>query len=167
MKHFVFSLLVGVGALAATTNAGAADIKKGDSLVVTYGNAPLMRGRATLANVAAGQRIKVLRTEGNWVGTRIKVNGREVSGWIWRNQLATPEQFARRQTTRRYSYQPGTSVRRYSAMPGPAVPSSGYNRSYYRGGYNGGGSGSGSSFIMGGTRYGPGYWRADRKITGY
>lgn len=162
MKRFVVFVLASGLSLAALAGAAAADIKQGESMVVASGNASLMRGRSTLARLPAGHRIVVLRTEGNWIGTRTKVHGREVSGWLWRTQLATAQQFAQRQTTRRYSYQPGTSVRRYSAMPGPAAPWRGYS-----GGYYGGGMRSGSSFTMGATDYGPSYWRADRKITGY
>jgi hypothetical protein len=131
----------------------------------------------------AGHRFNVLRTEGNWVGTLTNVNGREVSGWLWRGQVATPQQFATRQRAPRYSYQPGTAfypgtaVRRYSfapAIPGAATP---YRGPYpYRtntlpqgmaGDYITGGLRSDSPLIMGATKYGRNYWRADRKIIGY
>lgn len=161
MKQFVVVVLAGGLSLAALADAARAEVKQGESMVVASGNAPLMRGWSTLARLPAGHRIDVLRTEGNWIGTRTKVNGREVSGWLWRGQVATPQQFAQRQSTRRYSYQPGTSVRRYSAMPGTAMPSRGFSGRYYGGGNNSG------SFIMGETQYGPSYWRADRKISGY
>lgn len=160
MKRLVVLALAGGWSLAAWADAPAAEAQQGESLVVTSSGAPLMRGWSTLARLPAGQRIEVLRTEGNWIGTRTNAGGRELSGWLWRGQLATPRQFAQRQATRRYSYQPGTSVRRYSAMPAPAAASRGYSGGNY-------GRGGGSSFIMGETQYGPSYWRADRKITGY
>lgn len=165
MKRFVVCVLAGMLSVAALADAALAEVKKGESMVVASGNAPLMRGWSTLARLPAGQRFDVLRTEGNWVGARTTVNGRALSGWLWRGQVATPGQFAQRQTTRRYSYQPGTSVRRYSAMPGGAMYGRGFGGGY--GGYYGGGMRYGSSFTMGATPYGPSYWRADRKIAGY
>ncbi|HET6878831.1 MAG TPA: hypothetical protein VFI31_01600 [Pirellulales bacterium] len=178
MKRFVVAAL-GV-ALSVTGLAGVtlADVKKGEQMVVASRNAPVMRGHSTLATLPAGHRFNVLRTEGNWVGTKTNVGGREVSGWLWRGQVATPQQFAaRRQAARRYSYQPGTTYRRYSfapAVPGAATP---YRGPYpyatntlprgMGGDYITGGMRSDSPLIMGATRYGQNYWRADRKIIGY
>lgn len=186
MKCFV---VVGLAvSLSATVLAGGAlaDVKQGQKMVVASGNAPLMRGSSTLATLPAGHSFNVLRTEGNWVGTRTLINGRSVSGWLWRGNVATPQQFAARQSARRYySFQPGmgavpygagTAVRRYSyapAVPGAATPYRGPYpyarptlypdmRDYVTGGVR-----SESPLIMGATRYGRNYWRADRKIIGY
>ncbi|HVA46878.1 MAG TPA: hypothetical protein VNH11_10975 [Pirellulales bacterium] len=114
---------------------------------------PLMRGWHTLAALSQGQRLKVLKMEGNWVGTSATVNGRRISGWAWNRQVATPSQYARRWTSqRRYSYQPSAMLipyrHRYSTSPLDEAR-------------------AGRRLIMGVTPYGPAYWRADRKIVGY
>lgn len=115
MKRFVaVGLLAGLVVTATAAGSSAAEFAKGDQLVVAAQNAPLMRGTSTLARLPAGQRFEVIRTEGNWVGTRATVNGRAVSGWLWRGYVATPRQFAYRQEMlRRYSYIPMTEP----AMP--------------------------------------------------
>lgn len=124
----------------------------GDDFVVTPGRAPLMRGTNTLATLTQGQRLRVLQTQGDWVGTSAVVSGRTISGWVHKSQVATPSQYAQRRTTRRsYSYQPGPATGGYS------YPSRGYSNS----------STNRRGFIMGQAPYGPSYWRADRKIVGY
>ena len=178
MKRFVvFGLLAGGMLTTVLVSSGLADTAKSEQMVVATPNAPLMRGSSTLATLPAGQRFDVLRTQGNWIGARTTVNGRTVNGWLWRGQVTTPQQFAARpQAAGRYSYQPGMAVRRYSyapAVPGAATPYRGPYpyatntlppdmRDYVTGGLR-----SGSPLIMGATRYGPSYWRADRKIIGY
>lgn len=184
MKRLVVGCLV--GALSATILAGAtrADVKQGETMVVASAAAPVMRGWSTLARLPAGHQFNVIRTEGNWVGTRTTVNGRTVSGWLWRGNVATPRQFAARQSARRYSLQPGlgavpypeATVRRNratEAIPGAATPYDGpnpYARPYLwpdMGDYITGGVRSRSPLVMGLTRYGMNYWRADRKVIGY
>lgn len=180
MKRLVLICVV-VGTMAlAYAETCRADVPNPKQMVVTAQGAPMMRGRNTLAILPAGHHFDVLRTEGNWVGTRTRINGRAVSGWLWHQQVTTPERFAQMSrgapAARRYSYQPGTSVRRYSyapAIPGASTPWRGPypyatntlspdSRDYITGGVR-----SGSPLIMGATRYGTNYWRADRKIIGY
>jgi hypothetical protein len=133
----------------ATTSAFAAEaFNSGDEFVVAQQGAPLMRGTNTLATLSQGQRFKVLRTEGDWVGTSAELNGQTIYGWVHKQQVATPGQYAQRRTTRRYSVQPGTAAENY---PAPT-----YSRRTAE-----------PRFIMGHTPYGPSYWRADRKIAGY
>lgn len=174
MKRFVKYGVVGAGLLA--TMLASAGVAQTTEMVVAANNAPLMRGNSTLATLPAGQRVPVLRREGAWIGTRAIVNGRAIGGWLWQDQVATPQQFAQRAAPRRYSYQPAPGVRRYSympAVPGAATPWRGPypyalpylwpdSRDYVTGGVR-----SGSPLVMGATRYGRQYWRADRKIIGY
>lgn len=145
---------------SATRAVASAPLQAGDPFVVAQRETPLMRGNRTLATLPQGQRFNVLRTEGEWVGTRAVVNGQTVGGWVHKSHVATPAQYAQRRTTRRrYSYQAG------AAEGGFDYPSAGYS-----GGYSGrrrSGSTLDSRFIMGYTPYGPSYWRADRKIKGY
>lgn len=134
--------------------AAAADFRSGDQFVVAKQGAPLKRGSETLANLSQGQRLKVLETNGDWLGTSAVINGRTVKGWVYKPQAATPAQYAARRATRRsYSFQPSAP-----ASGGYAYPSrpSGSAR-----------SSSNGQFIMGLTPYGKSYWRADRKISGY
>jgi hypothetical protein len=174
MRRFAKYGALGAGLVA--TILATAGLAQTTEMVVTANNAPLMRGNSTLATLPAGQRVPVLRREGRWVGTRTLINGKTVGGWLWQGQVATPQQFAQRTAPRRYSYQPSPAVRRYSyvpAVPGAATPSRGpypyalpylwpESRDYVTGGVR-----SGSPLIMGATKYGPQYWRADRKIIGY
>ena len=55
---------------------------QGDQVVVKQSGTPLKRGTQTLATLSQGQRMNVLRTEGEWVGTTAVVNGETVGGWI-------------------------------------------------------------------------------------
>ncbi|HVA48648.1 MAG TPA: hypothetical protein VNH11_19940 [Pirellulales bacterium] len=112
MKRFLTLGLLGMGLVGLLlAEVGAAETAKGEQMLVAAQNAPLMRGSSTLARLPAGHRFEVIRTEGNWVGTRATVNGKPVSGWLWRGYVATPQQFARRQELlRRYSYIPMTEM---------------------------------------------------------
>jgi hypothetical protein len=129
----------------------AAEFSAGDPFVVAQQGAPLMRGPTTLATLAAGQRLNVVQTKGDWIGTRAALNGRTIAGWVHQRQVATPSQYAQRRTTRRaYSYQPAPTPQSYpSTNRGPSTSPS-----------NGG-------LIMGLTPYNRSYWRADRKVSGY
>jgi hypothetical protein len=164
MKSFFTLGVLGAGLLAmmpAASLAGTSD----KQMVVATANAPVMRGHSTLATLPAGHRFQVIRREGSWVGTRTTINGRTVSGWLWKGNVTTPEQFAQRTAARRFSYGP--------AVPGADRPNRGPYpyatntlppdmRDYVTGGVR-----SGSPLIFGATTYGRMYWRADRKIIGY
>lgn len=134
-----------------TSPAVAADFRTGDQFIVARQNAPLKRGSETLATLPQGQRLKVLETDGDWVGTSVMLNGRAVTGWVHRPQVATPTEYAAQRATRRFSYQ-------------PPAPSAG---TYSPPSRSTGRSSSNGQFIMGLTPYGRSYWRADRKISGY
>ena len=138
---------------ATNTSTFAADgLQAGDEFVVAQ-QAPLMRGTQTLATLPQGQKFTVLGTDGDWVGTRAVVNGETVGGWVHRRQVMTPTEYAQRPTVRRrFSYQAGEGAE-------PYYPSRTSSRNS--------GSVLDRRLIMGYTPYGPSYWRADRKITGY
>lgn len=166
-----FAVLVGAGIitllLAASALAGSPPrMAAGDQVVVTANSAPLMRGMSTLAYVPAGSRMQVIRVEGPWVGTAVTVNGRRVGGWLWNGQLATSQELAARSgSTRRYSFQPaapalGDPYRGPYPYATNTLPPD--MRDYVTGGLR-----SSSPLIMGATKYGSNYWRADRKIIGY
>jgi hypothetical protein len=139
----------------ASPGLAAETFRPGEPFIVAQQDAPLMRGTETLATLSQGQRLNVLATEGDWVGTSVVLNGTTVGGWVHKRQAATPTQYAQRMTTRRrYSYQS-------DAAEGGAYSGGGYSRG------RSSGSSSGRKLIMGVTPYGPSYWRADRKILGY
>ena len=175
MKRLLTLGVVGAGLLAVVPAVSLADTQ-GNEMVVSREGAPVMRGRSTLATLPAGHGFQVIRREGPWVGTRTNLNGRTVSGWLWQGNVTTSQQFAQRPTAARYSYQPGIPIRRYSyvpSVPGAATPYRGpypyampylwpAMRDYVTGGVR-----SDSPLIIGATRYGRDYWRADRKIIGY
>ena len=122
-----------------------------DQVVVGQQGAPLKRGSRTLATLAQGQRLNVVETRGNWVGTRVVVDGQLVAGWLHKRYLSAAGQLAQGRTTRRvYSYQPAPAVEN--------SPSTGRGYSAPK---------SNNGLIMGLTPYNRSYWRADRKISGY
>lgn len=131
-------------------------------VVVAVDNAQLKRGDRAVATVRYGQRLRVMEQRGAWLGTVVTVNGRRVAGWVKNNQTSSPEQFASRQTMRRYSYQPS------AGNGGNAAPRAAATNTLPpdMGDYTVDGLRSSSPLIMGESRYGRGYWRADRKIIG-
>lgn len=137
-----------------TTTAFAADgFQAGDEFVVAQQGAPLMRGTQTLATLPLGQKFAVVGSEGDWIGTRAVVNGETIGGWVHRRQVMTPTEYAQRPSARRrFSYQAGEGAEAY-------YPSRTSSRNS--------GSVLDRRLIMGYTPYGPSYWRADRKISGY
>ncbi|HEX5444826.1 MAG TPA: hypothetical protein VFW87_13395 [Pirellulales bacterium] len=143
-------------AIAATSNsyaAPAATLKAGDEAVVSENGTPLKIGNDTLATLSRGQRFKVIEIKGPWVGGRLSVDGQERAGWVWSERALTPQQFAAQpRRIRRYSFDPSERLAqpRATFSRGSASPSS-----------------SSEPFVMGATPYGPRYWRADRKISGY
>lgn len=168
MSHGKYLSMLGLLALGLTlggarlTSAAPSNaFQPNDEFVVARPNAPLMRGNSTLATLPQGERLRVLKVEGPWVGTAVMVNGRKVGGWVWAGQAASPQQYmAMRNSMRRYSVAPTTT---YGVGGGySTAPSIG-------GGYGGvlPNQESPNRLIMGATPYGPSYWRADRKIMGY
>ena len=159
MKHpsirpSVFGSAMAMAALWSATPGWAVEtFRAGETFIVAQQGTALMRGNEKLTTLSQGQRLSVLATEGDWIGTSVVVNGRTVGGWIHKGQAVTPSQYTQRATVRRYSYQPGGAMEGGSTYPG------GYSRSSR--------SSSGGRLIMGHTPYGPSYWRADRKINGY
>lgn len=160
----LMALLVATLAGAWASEATAAPpnpFQPDDSFVVTQSGAPLMRGDSTLATLPRGETLRVLKVEGPWVGTAVTVNGRKIGGWVWAGQAATPDQYTAMQRSSR---------RRYSFAPTPSYGvSGGYSNvpAYY--GPNGvlPNQDSPNRLRIGETPYGPGYWRADKKIIGY
>lgn len=149
-------------AVAETRAAPANSFQPNDEFVVSYSNAPLMRGHSTLASLPQGLRLRVLKVEGPWVGTAVMVNGQKVGGWVWAGQAATPRQYtAMQNSARRYSFAPTTS---FGAGGGYSV-----SPNYMGGGADGvlPNQENPNRVIMGATPYGRSYWRADRKIMGY
>lgn len=142
-RSFVALALAGIVGLQANHKVALPPnpFKPNDSFVVAQSGTRLMRGDSTLATLAQGQTLQVLKIDGPWIGTAVLVDGRKLTGWVWAGQAASPEQY--RATLR-------STRRRYSLTPTP-----------------GANQGSISRPRKGGTRYGPSYQRADRKIKGF
>jgi hypothetical protein len=129
--------------------AAADEFRVGETMVIAQPKVDLKRGTETVATLSDGQRLKILQTDGEWLGTSTTLNGRTVTGWVQKRQVLTPARYTERRTTqRRSSYQPGAAGSGTSAT----------NRSSSR---------SQSKRFMMGQPYGSGNWRADRKISGY
>lgn len=175
MRNTIKIMLAATAVSLATTAVRTDDVRGAEQMVIQPGcqvvvndaAASLMLGRRVLANVARGQQLEVLQVKGPWIGTAVTVNGRRTGGWVWRGQLTTPERFAAAPpSVRRYSYAPAQAMESPMPRSGPypyatnVLPPD--MRDYYTGGLR-----SGSPLIMGATRYGRNYWRADRKIIGY
>lgn len=124
------------------------EFRVGETIVIAHAKVELKRGAETVATVLDGQRLKILQTNGEWLGTSTTVNGRTVTGWVQKRQVLTPARYAERRTTqRRSSYQPTS----------PGAGTSTANR---------GASRSQSKRFMMGQQYGSSNWRADRKVSG-
>lgn len=133
------------------SSVAAQEFSARDQVVVGQQGAPLKRGSRTLATLDQGQRLNVVETRGNWVGTRVTVDGQLVAGWLHKRYLSAAGQLAQGRTTRRvYSYQPAPAVAN--------SPSTGRGYSPPQ---------SNNGLIIGLTPYNRSYWRADRKISGY
>ena len=154
MKSFItlsigFSSMLLVVGFVGLPAVAAEGIGVGDEIVVAQPKVALQRGTATLATLSEGQRLIIVKTEGEWLGASVTLNGRAVTGWVQQRQVLTPAQYAQQRVTRRgFSYQPGQGA------SGSATGGRGSSRSRPNG------------FHMG-QQYGPSYWRANRKITGY
>lgn len=147
------ALLIALVLKTSRTAASEPALQAGDEAVVNSNVTPLKIGEKTLGTLGRGERFKIIEVQGPWLGARVTVDGIERLGWIWRDSVTTPGQFAAQpRRVRRFSYAPAETM----ARPRPT-----YSR---RGSSS---SSSSKSFIMGATPYGPSYWRADRKIMGY
>lgn len=145
-----FSALLFVVCSSRSTLA-AEEFRVGEQMVIAQPKVELKRGTETVATLSDGQRLKILQTDGEWLGTSTTVNGRTVTGWIQKRQVLTPAQYTQRPTTRRSSsYQPAPAT----STPSNSAANRGSSRSRSKG------------FIMG-QQYGSDYWRAGRKINGY
>lgn len=120
-KLFVVLTLVAIAASwGGTAYAG---IEVGNA-VFAAGRANLMVGNRSVGTVMGGQELKVTAVQGQWIGTKVNVGGKEVAGWLMNSQLVTSkEALAQRSTTRSFSAQPTTqgttsTTRSYSYSPG-------------------------------------------------
>jgi CHAT domain-containing protein/Tfp pilus assembly protein PilF len=75
--------LVWLAAISALTAQDAAL----QSVVVVTDNAPLQNGRELVARVRQGERLPVLRAQGDWLLVRSSRNGQFVEGWINRRHV--------------------------------------------------------------------------------
>lgn len=66
----------------------------GDKVVVTAEGTRLMLGTRSVADVPKGTALKVLATEGPWVGTRVEHDGKQTGGWILMDRLEAAAQGA-------------------------------------------------------------------------
>ncbi len=63
-----------------------------ESVVVTTDNAPLQNGRELVARVRQGERLAVVRTQGDWYLVRATRGGQAVQGWISRDHVRSEGQ---------------------------------------------------------------------------
>lgn len=112
-----------ISAAISGTAFAANFFQTGDEFVVARPVAPLMRGTRTLGWLPEGQRLTVLRTEGDWVGTKAVVGGRAIGGWLYRPHVLTPSRYAQQRTARRrFSYQAGEAGESDYVPEPPVLP---------------------------------------------
>jgi len=87
MVSVAFLAVVLVGARGAETPQ-AAEIKAGDTVKVTTGPAPVKLGTETLITVGAGTELKVLKVQGDWLQVTVEKDGKPITGWIHKRNLA-------------------------------------------------------------------------------
>lgn len=106
--------------------------KAGDKVVVAAEGTRLMLGTTALAEVPKGTELKVIATEGPWVGARIDKDGKTVGGWILMDRVQAAAKKAAAAPP------PADGVRRFSAEPGQPIAARGAGTarppaaSYYR-----------------------------------
>ncbi|MCA9147378.1 MAG: hypothetical protein KDB05_31590 [Planctomycetales bacterium] len=61
---------------------------EGDNVVVTADQASLKSGHRTIGVAKKGQKLVVQRVEGPWLRTKIEVDGKTISGWVWNQHVA-------------------------------------------------------------------------------
>ncbi len=82
--------MIGVAALGiGSATASAQEV--GDQVMVRIETANLQRGQQALAVMPLGHRLRVLKIEGDWIGTSVRVNGDKVGGWVHRNDVSLVE----------------------------------------------------------------------------
>lgn len=80
IRSSVWLMLVGA-ALAAQAATKAVTIAKDRT--------PVMDGAKTIAYLAKGARLQVEKTNGDWLGVRVKVGGKVLFGWVHRKNTGT------------------------------------------------------------------------------
>ena len=73
-------LLIGLLALATVASAG--------TVTITSDKTPVMDGAKVLAYLSKGATLKTERTNGDWLGVRIRVGGKVLFGWVHRKHTA-------------------------------------------------------------------------------
>ena len=63
----------------------------GETVVVTEEGTKFMLGERVVAELPKGTAVKVARVKGNWVGGTVQKDGKELSGWVRRNQVGQRE----------------------------------------------------------------------------
>ncbi len=79
----LLALILAVGSQAGQLTA--AEFQIGDRIVVSANEAKLMAGKKLVATVPKGRECKVERISGNWLLTRLEIDGNVRRGWIHRN----------------------------------------------------------------------------------
>lgn len=69
-------------------------IQPGDSVVVTGNNIKMMKGANIVGAVPNGLKFKVTQVVDGWLGAIVEVEGQELSGWIWHENVSLAEDAA-------------------------------------------------------------------------
>ncbi len=101
----------------------------GDKVVVSSNEAKLMSGTDTRGMLDKGMTFEVRQVEGPWLGTKIEIDGKKISGWVWYGSVTlahepSSDSAARAQGARRsFSFEPAEptyeSGRRYTPRRKP------------------------------------------------
>jgi len=83
----VFLAILVVG-FSTSVLAAEPAIKKADRVKVTKGPAPILRGRRVLTTVETGTELTALEVDGEWVGVRVRKDGKQIKGWIHRKHVS-------------------------------------------------------------------------------
>lgn len=83
LRRWATAMAVAALLAAAVGRAAAATV------TVTASKAPVKDGKKTIALVAKGQTLPVVRTQGDWYGVRVSVAGKVVVGWVHRSHVST------------------------------------------------------------------------------
>jgi len=75
--------------------AAGVSFKAGDRVTIASAGVKLRQGRDVIATLPKGQEIRILKVQGQWLGTSIEVDGLKKSGWVLASNTAPIEQSPR------------------------------------------------------------------------
>jgi hypothetical protein len=111
------AMMVMIGFVRQVTAQHPSNPRAGEKLVVANDNTKLMIGTRALGTLNRGDEIAVIQVKDRWIGASIESDGKQVAGWVWYENLATPENFPSTQARQAVVPRRQVEQRRFSYIP--------------------------------------------------